>query len=121
MRNWIVISALGMAVAVGGLVYYFFPKLPNEQQEFAPNILVQPEQKNVNPLLTATNIQFGYWFPTHCQAELYLQPTESEHTKNVCVFQIKKRVEESTGFQLTTKDIFDPAVLKHWKTVKGVN
>ena len=120
VRNWMLITSVATAVGVGGLVYYVFPRTSPDAPGMAPQIVVQPEQRSGNPLLTATNEQFGRWFPTHCQADLYYLPTDSQHTRDVCVFNIVKRVEASTGVRLTQENIFDPEVLQHWKQIKGV-
>lgn len=119
MRSWMLITAIAVVVGVGGLVYYIFPRSPVDAPRMPPKIIVQPEQKTGNPLLTASYEQFSRWFPNHCEAALYFRPTENAHTRDVCIFNVTQRVESSTGVRLTRNDILDPAVLEHWKQVTG--
>ena len=120
MRNWMLITTVATVVGVGGLVYYVFPRTSPDAPGVPPQILVLPAQKSNNPLLTATYDQFSQWFPTHCEAALYFQPTDNAHTRDVCIFNVTQRVEASTSVRLTREDILSPAVLAHWKQVTGV-
>ena len=117
MRNWMLITTVATVVGVGGLVYYVFPHTSPDAPGMAPQIVVQPEQRSGNPLLTATAAQFNVWFPDYCQAELYIEAKES-HLKKVCIRGVMNRVEKSTGIRLTQEDILNVAVVTHWKTIE---
>lgn len=119
MRNWMLITALAVVISVGGLVYYVFPKSSVGGANLPSQVMVQPEQRSGNPLLTATAAQFNVWFPDYCQAELYMVAKESHH-KQVCIRGVMNRVEENMGIRLTEDDILHPAVVAHWKTIGGV-
>ncbi|MET3148699.1 UNVERIFIED_ORG: hypothetical protein ABIB63_004559 [Xanthomonas axonopodis] len=68
MRNvWMIVSSLAVVVAIGGAVYYFFPKQLAATTSNVPQlpstdnrVLVVPAG---NPLLTADANQFGRWVP----------------------------------------------------------
>ncbi|MDY7549202.1 hypothetical protein QN360_01210 [Glaciimonas sp. CA11.2] len=114
MPKWMLVTAFAIVVSVGGLVYYVFPSSPANTPGMPPQVIVQPEQKSGNPLLTATSVQFYSWFPNYCQADIFITKKET-HSRKVCVVAVTKRVEESTGVRLTEGDILDPAVADHWK------
>lgn len=121
MPKWVIITSFAIVVAIGGLVYYIFTRTPQANAPGEPlHVVVKPGQKIGNPLLTASSEQFGRWFPTHCQADLYFRPTNNAHIRDVCILNVTKRVESITGVRLSRDDIFSPEVLMHWKQVKGV-
>ncbi|AIY44195.1 hypothetical protein LT85_p016 (plasmid) [Collimonas arenae] len=114
-----------LLIIIGVLIgaYFFLQTLlkpmADPRTAMLPQTVIQPEQKTGNPLLTATKEQFSQWFPTHCEADLYFQPTQREHTRDVCIFNITKRVEANTGVHLTIDDIVNADVVSHWKQVTG--
>ncbi len=127
MRNvWMIASGLAVVVAIGGVVYYFFPKQPanpataNEigpqMPSTNPRVLVMPVG---NPLLTADKTQFRQWMPAYCGADLFLQSEPQPHKVDVCVNGTVSRVLKATGVALTRADVLDPRVKTHWREVMG--
>jgi len=117
MRNWILITALATVISAGGLVYYVFPPSLTNAPNMPPQVLVQPEQKTGNPLLTANSMQFDMWVG-RCQAELYGdQEYATPHMHKSCLITVRQRVESNTGVRLRDEDIIAPAVVAHWKAL----
>ncbi|SAL00314.1 hypothetical protein AWB81_05873 [Caballeronia arationis] len=128
MRNvWMIVSGIATVVAIGGVVYYFFPKQPAEPVVSDPSsvpplpstggrVLVVPAG---NPLLSANRSQFQQWFPAYCGADMYIQPEPKSHDVDVCVNGIVSRVADATGVKLTRADVTDPRVKAHWREVMG--
>ncbi|KAF3458076.1 hypothetical protein ACI2T9_23230 [Ralstonia nicotianae] len=126
MRNlyWMLVSGAAVVIAIGGAVYYLFPKqaatnpIPNMPQ--APTtesrVLVVP---NGNPLLTADKSQFRQWLPAYCGADIFMQASPEPHKVDVCVNGTISRVAGATGVKLTRADVLDPRVKAHWREVMG--
>lgn len=117
MPKWILISSVTVVV-VYGLVYYVFPPSPVDIPGMPAQVVVQPEQRSGNPLLTATSSQFSRWFPNYCQADIFITKIET-HSRKVCVKAVMNRVEDSTGLRLTERDILSPEVAEHWGKING--
>lgn len=130
MRNvWMIVSGLAVVVAIGGAVYYFFPKQPAEPVTTTSNVpqlpstdshvLVVPDG---NPLLTADRGQFDRWvpfYPIRC-GEIVFEKTDpkAQHFA-FCIGEIRRRVARATEKQLSREDVLDPRVKMHWQEVKG--
>lgn len=127
MRNvWMIVSSVAVVVAIGGTVYYFFPKHPAEPSTTASNVPQVPSGGSRmlvvpvgNPLLSAEKGQFRQWYPSYCGADMYLQAQPDPHKVDVCVNGIVSRVTAATGVKLTRADVLDPRVAMHWREVMG--
>lgn len=129
MRNvWMIVSSVAVVVAIGGTVYYFFPKQAAGPATSASNV---PQLRSDggrmlavpagNPLLSAHKAQFIQWYPPYCGADMYLQAQPSPHKVDVCVNGIVSRVATATGVKLTRTDVLDPRVKTHWREIMGAN
>ncbi|BBU33346.1 hypothetical protein IAG25_34790 [Caballeronia sp. EK] len=128
MRNlyWMLISGAIVAVAVGGAVYYLFPRQPStgavpNMQQTPPaeaHVLIVPRE---NPLLTADKSQFRQLMPPYCGADIFMQANPEPHKVDVCVSGTISRVSSATGVKLTRSDVLDPRVKDHWREVMGVH
>lgn len=127
MRSvWMVVSGFAMAVAIGGVVYYFLPRPPAEPDAGAFSVPPQPSTGNRvlvlpagNPLLTADKSQFRQWMPPFCGADMFLQVNPQPHKVDVCVNGTISRIAEATGVTLARADVLDPRVKEHWREVMG--
>ncbi|MBV6816207.1 hypothetical protein ACE15N_23100 (plasmid) [Xanthomonas campestris pv. passiflorae] len=127
MRNvWMIVSSLAVVVAIGGAVYYFFPKQPAAITSNVPQlpstdnrVLVVPAG---NPLLTADANQFGRWvplYPIRCGEIVFDKAEPRAPNFSFCIGEIKKRVTTATGYQLSRDDVLDSRVKVHWHEVMG--
>ena len=127
MRNlhWMLVSGAAVVIAIGGAVYYFFPKQPASSP--GPNMLQPPATEphvltvpNQNPLLTADKSQFRQLMPPYCGADIFMQANPEPHKIDVCVSGTIARVTSATGVKLTRSDVLDSRVKAHWREVMGV-
>ncbi|MBO9757360.1 hypothetical protein [Xanthomonas phaseoli] len=127
MRNvWMIVSSLAVVVAIGGAVYYFFPKQLAATTSNVPQlpstdnrVLVVPAG---NPLLTADANQFGRWvplYPIRCGEIVFDKADPRAPNFSFCIGEIKKRVTTATGYQLSRDDVLDSRVKVHWRDVMG--
>ncbi|MGS0621270.1 hypothetical protein NO430_21750 (plasmid) [Xanthomonas oryzae pv. oryzae] len=124
MRNvWMIVSGLAVVVAIGGAVYYFFPKQSAATTSNVPQlpstdnrVLVVPAG---NPLLNADKAQFRQWLPPYCGADIFLQSQPEPHKVDVCVNGTVQRVASATGIKLSRADVLDSRVRAHWREVMG--
>ncbi|MEN9140400.1 MULTISPECIES: hypothetical protein [Xanthomonas] len=127
MRNvWMIVSSLAVVVAIGGAVYYFFPKQPAATTSNVPQlpstdsrVLVVPAG---NPLLAADANQFGRWvplYPIRCGEIVFDKADPRAPNFSFCIGEIKKRVTTATGYQLSRDDVLDSRVKVHWHEVMG--
>ncbi|MEN9119151.1 hypothetical protein [Xanthomonas euvesicatoria] len=130
MRNvWMLVSGLAVVVAIGGAVYYFFPKQPAGQTAAAPNAQLSPSTDSRvlvvptgSPLLTADANQFGRWvplYPIRCGEIVFDKADPKAPNFSFCIGEIKKRVTTATGYQLSREDVLDSRVKAHWHEVMG--
>ena len=124
MRNvWMIISGLAVVVAIGGAVYYFFPKQSDTSNE---SLLSSPERQvtvvpNENPLLTADAGLFDRWipfYPIRCD-EIVFDKVDPKKNFSFCIGEIKRRVARATGYQLSNDEVLDPRVNARWHEVMG--
>ncbi|SAL75428.1 hypothetical protein AWB67_04759 [Caballeronia terrestris] len=131
MRNvWMIVSGLATVVAIGGAVYYFFPKQPAEpivsdasnvpqHPSTGSRVLVVPAG---NPLLTADAAQFSRWvslYPIRCGEIVFEKADPKAKNYSFCIAEIRRRVATATGQQLSRDDVLDPRVRVHWREVTG--
>lgn len=127
MRNvWMIVSSLAVVVAIGGAVYYFFPKQLAATTSNVPQlpstdnrVLVVPAG---NPLLTADANQFGRGgplYPIRCGEIVFDKADPRAPNFSFCIGEIKKRVTTATGYQLSRDDVLDSRVKVHWRDVMG--
>ncbi|CAL8481734.1 conserved protein of unknown function (plasmid) [Caballeronia sp. S22] len=122
---WMLLSGSAVVIAIGGAIYYFFPKqaasnpIPSVSQPPATEsrVIVVP---NGNPLLTADKSQFRQWLPPYCGADVFMQAEPQPHKVDVCVNGTITRVAGATGVKITRSDVLDPRVKQHWREVMGV-
>jgi hypothetical protein len=122
---WMMVSGAAVVIAIGGAVYYFFPKQPasnpissvSQAPATESRVIVVP---NGNPLLTADKSQFRQWLPPYCGADIFMQAEAQAHKVDVCVNGTITRVAGATGVRLTRSDVLDPRVKQHWREVMGV-
>jgi hypothetical protein len=125
--SWMLISSLAAVVAIGGAVYFFFPKTPanpaaaNAVASQLPSTggqrLIVPAG---NPLLTADTSEFGRWvplYPIRCGEIVFETADPKVPNFSFCISEIKKRVADSTGYQLSRGDVLDQRVKAHWHQV----
>lgn len=129
MRNvWMLISGLAMVVAIGGSVYYFFPKQspvnpaePSSIVQLAPltdsPVLVVPVG---NPLLTGSRDQLERWvslYPIRCGEIVFEKIDVKSWNFNFCIGEIRRRVLHNTGTSISRDDVLDTNVAAHWRKV----
>ncbi|MBV6885916.1 hypothetical protein Xkhy_21135 [Xanthomonas axonopodis pv. khayae] len=127
MRNvWMIVSGLAVVVAIGGAVYYFFPKQPAATTSNVPQLPSTDNRMFVvpagNPLLHADANQFGRWvplYPIRCGEIVFDTADPKAPNFSFCVGEIKKRVTTATGYQLSREDVLDSRVKAHWREVMG--
>jgi len=127
MRSfWMLISSLAVVVAIGGAVYYFFPKQPAELAVMPGDVPQWPLTHGRalvlpigNPLLTADKEQLQQWYPSYCGGDMYNQFPPKAHLVNICVDGIISRVAMATGVKLTRAEVLDPRVEVHFREVMG--
>ncbi|WP_250469960.1 hypothetical protein [Caballeronia sp. GAFFF2] len=131
MRNlrWMLISGATLVIAIGGAVYYFFPKQPTNQAASVSNDVPPPSKESRmlavpagNPLLTADSNQFRRWVPSYpirCGEIIFEKANPKASNFSFCVAEIRKRVTTATGYQLSRDDVIDSRVATHWNEVTG--
>jgi len=130
MRNvWMLISGLAAVVAIGGSVYYFFPRQPAELAVMSPDVREWPFTDSRvlvvpagNPLLTASRGHFDRWVPSYpmrCGKILFENADPKAKHFEFCIREIRDRVAHYTDRQLSREDVLDPRVKVHWKEVMG--
>jgi len=130
MRNfWMLISSLAVVVAIGGGVYYIFPRQPAELAVMSPGVPQWPSTDSRvlavpagNPLLTASRAHFDRWvpfYPIRCGKILFEKADPKAKHFAFCIREIRDRVAHYTDRQLSSEDVLDPRVKVHWKEVMG--
>lgn len=127
MRNvWIFISSLAIVVAIGGAVYYLFPRAETNARSSSriPDVSRPESQVFVvpagNPLLTADAHQLRIWIPSYpirCGEIVFEQADQKARNFSFCIAEIKRRIASHTKQEMRREDIFDPRVKAHWHDV----
>ncbi|SAK79337.1 hypothetical protein AWB79_05021 [Caballeronia hypogeia] len=129
MRNlWMIVSGLAVVVAIGGAVYYFFPKQPMNPEVSSAAPLAPPSGSSVlvvpasNPLLTADKAQLEQWvslYPIRCGEIVFEKVDAKSRNFNFCVGEIRRRVTHDTGTAINREEVLDANVRAHWRSVMG--
>ncbi|WP_445657597.1 hypothetical protein [Achromobacter sp. NCFB-sbj8-Ac1-l] len=127
MRNvWMIVSSFAVAVAIGGAVYYFFPRQPTA---ITPSASQMPSTEGHvlilstgNPLLSAVKGQLDRWvpfYPIRCGEILFEKSDPKAQHFEFCINEIQRRVSGAAGKDLSREDVLDPRVKAHWREVMG--